>query len=100
MSFLIYAIDHEDKDAIREQLRQAHRKHLQSAGKKLLVSGALLSDDGKTIIGGISILDTDSKQEADKFAYDDPYQKANIRKQTMVIRWRKRWIEGKFLGEE
>ncbi len=98
MPYLICAIDHEGKEKMREELRDAHRKHLKSVGDILLDSGALLDDDGVTIIGGLSILDTESKEEAHRFANEDPYSIAGIRKETSVIKWRRRWLDGKFLG--
>ena len=99
MPFLIFALDHDGKSEVRENLRQAHRDHVSKAGKKLLTAGALLADDKTTVIGGISLLDTDSREEAEKFAYEDPYEKAGIRKQTMILRWRRRWLDGEFLGD-
>jgi uncharacterized protein YciI len=99
MPFLIYATDFEEKEKERESLRCAHRKHLKSAGNKLLASGALLADDRITIIGGISLLDTESREEAERFAFEDPLEKASIRKETLVLRWRRRWVDGKFLGD-
>lgn len=98
MAFMIYAYDHENMDEVREGIREAHRKHLSSAGPMLLASGALLDDDGQTIIGGLSLLDTDSRAEAEKFALDDPYEKAGIRKSTHIVRWRRRWINGQFMA--
>lgn len=97
MPYLIYALDYENMDSIREKMRTEHREHLQSVGKKLLASGALLNEDGKTVIGGISLLDTNDYEEAKKFAFDDPYQKAGLRKETKILKWRKRWWEGKCL---
>ncbi len=99
MPYLIYAIDHSGMDQQREAIRQAHREYLKSHGNKILASGALLSDDGKTVIGGISLLDTNDREEAEKFANDDPYAKAGIRAKTLIHKWRKRWWEGSFLGE-
>ena len=61
MAYLIYAIDHPGKNDIRENIREQHRQHLRSVGKKLLASGALLDEDGHTVIGGISLLDTDEE---------------------------------------
>lgn len=98
MAYLIYAIDKEDMEKQREDCREKHRAHLKSAGKTLLTSGALLADDGITVIGGISLLDTDSREVAEKFALEDPYEKKGIRKETKIIRWRKRWFNGIFLG--
>lgn len=97
MPYLIYATDFSGKENEREAIREDHRKHLRSVGNKLLSAGALLDDDGKTVIGGISILDTDDRKEAEDFAFNDPYEKAKIRQETLVIKWRKRWWDGQFL---
>ena len=99
MPYIISAVDHEGKEDLRENLRQEHRAHLKLAGKKLLGSGALLDDEGVKIIGGMSILDTEDKSEAQKFADEDPYSKAGIRKVTTVVKWRRRWLEGEFLAD-
>jgi uncharacterized protein YciI len=97
MPYLIYALDHDGMEQTRETIREAHRNHLKSQGAKLLASGALLSEDKKSVIGGISLLDTDDKIEAARFAHEDPYAKAGLRKETLVLYWRKRWWNGEFL---
>jgi len=99
MPFIIYVVDQENVSDKRESLREAHRAHLRAQGKKLLGSGALLSNDGKKVIGGLSILDTDSHKEAERFANEDPYAIAGIRKTTEIRRWRKRWADGEFKAE-
>lgn len=100
MPHLILAFDHDEMEDLRESLREDHRCHLKSIGKKLLASGALLSDDGNTIIGGMSIIDIEDHTEAKKFADTDPYAIAGIRKETQIIRWRNRWWNGEFLGDK
>jgi len=97
MPYMIYAMDHPGMEQLREEQREAHRNHLRSAGEKLLGSGALLDDDGETIIGGLSILDTEDKDEAQLFVNEDPYSGANIRKATVITKWRRRWLDGDFL---
>lgn len=99
MPYLIYAIDFPEMELKRESIRQAHRDYLKSHGAKILASGALLDEDGKTIIGGISLFDTNDRTEAERFAYDDPYARAGIRAKTSIHRWRKRWWNGFFLGD-
>ncbi len=96
MPYLIIAHDYENCSEIREKLRQEHRDHLRSVGKKLLASGAIL-DNEKNVIGGMSILDTENFKEAKEFADNDPYSKNNIRKTVEILNWRKRWWEGEFL---
>lgn len=36
MPYLIYALDYEDMDIKREEIRNAHREHLRSVGKKII----------------------------------------------------------------
>jgi hypothetical protein len=97
MCYLIYALDFKDMDEVREKIRSAHREHLRKIGKKLLASGALLDEDGSTVIGGISLIDTNDYTEAEQFASQDPYHKAGIRKETKILKWRRRWWCGEFL---
>jgi uncharacterized protein YciI len=95
MPFLILAFDRKGVSRTRERLRDAHRAHLRAQGKKLLASGALLADDKRTVIGGLSLLATESRREAEDFAFRDPYELAGVRRVTKVIRWRQRWKDGK-----
>ena len=60
MPYLILAHDHEGMEAKREEVRDAHRTHLAAQGRKLFASGALLALDGRTVIGGASLFDTDN----------------------------------------
>ena len=96
MPFLIVAFDHPAMEVQREAIREAHRAHLASMGGRLLASGALLADDGATIIGGTSLMDTEDEEEARRFEREDPYAKAGIRASVQVIRWRLRWWCGEF----
>jgi uncharacterized protein len=100
MAFLITAIDHTGMEAKREEVREAHRTYLARQGRKLLASGALLAFDGKTIIGGASLLDTNDPAEAARFEADDPYAKAGIRATVQIVRWRLRWWIGDFNVQE
>ena len=100
MPFLIYAIDRPHMDDAREAARDAHRRHLAAAAGQVLASGALLDDDRRTVIGGLTLLDTDDRQAAERFAADDPYALADIRAETRVIAWRRRWWAGTFLGDD
>ncbi|MFC3059477.1 YciI family protein [Paenirhodobacter populi] len=99
MPFLIIAEDHEGKEIEREAVREAHRAHLASAGKKLLASGAILGGDGKTITGGASLLDTEDEEEARRFERDDPYAQAGIRAKVTILPWRLHWWCGQFSAE-
>jgi uncharacterized protein len=96
MPYLIVAHDNPGMEANREELREAHRSYLAAQGKKLLASGALLTEDGKSIQGGASFIDTDDFNEAAQFESQDPYAKAGIRARVEIIQWRLRWWVGQF----
>lgn len=96
MPFLILAYDHTNMHAERERVRESHRAHLASIGGRLLASGAILGEDGKTIIGGASLVDLETLEEARRFESEDPYAKAGIRKSVTVLTWRLRWWSGVF----
>ncbi|SHO46823.1 YciI family protein [Desulfopila aestuarii] len=99
MPYIIYAIDKEGQDILREEIRDEHRKHLGSLGPKLLYSGALLDEDNQTIIGGVSVVDVENIGEAEAFANNDPYSKYGIRKEVRIEKWRIRWVKGKFMSD-
>ncbi len=96
MAYLIIAFDHEGMEEQRERVRDGHRQHLAAQGKRLLASGALLAEDGATIVGGASLLGTDSREEAVRFEAEDPYAKAGIRREVRIVEWRLRWWLGAF----
>ena len=80
----IIAHDNPGMEAKREELREAHRNYLAGQGKRLLASGAFLSEDGQNIKGGASLLDTEDFNEAIQFEAQDPYAKAGIRAQVEI----------------
>ena len=96
MPYLVLAHDHQGMEAKREGLRAAHRTHLSAQGRKILASGALLAADGRTVIGGASLFDTDNYHEAARFEANDPYATANIRARIEIVEWRLRWWLGQF----
>ena len=98
MPYLIQTRDHIEINDRRETLRNEHRAHLADYGNLILASGAILADDGETIVGGMTILDTDDRAEAENFAASDPYATAGLHAHTMIVKWRKRWWDGGFLN--
>ncbi|PWT74149.1 MAG: YciI family protein [Proteobacteria bacterium] len=87
-----YAIQTQDKpgsEQIRTANRPAHLEYLSARKDLILAGGALLSDDGSVANGGIIILDTDDRKEAERFAAEDPFAKAGLFHKVTITRWRK-----------
>jgi uncharacterized protein len=87
-----YAIQTQDKPGhahVRAQARPAHLEYLTANQHMLLAAGALIDDDGTGGHGGILIVDTDDRAEAERFIAADPFTKAGLFEQVTVTRWRK-----------
>lgn len=91
-----YAIQTEDKPGsaeLRAATRSAHLEYLTANAHKLLAAGALLDDDGSGGHGGILIVDTDDRAEAERFIAEDPFTKAGLFRKVTVTRWRKAFFD-------
>jgi uncharacterized protein YciI len=87
-----YAIQTKDKPGsahVRAQARPAHLEYLTANQHKLLAAGALIDDDGTGGHGGILIVDTEDRAEAERFIAEDPFTKAGLFEQVTITRWRK-----------
>lgn len=87
-----YAIRTQDKagsSQVRADNRAAHIEYLTKNKHLLLAAGALIDDDGTGGNGGILIIDTDDRKEAEKFINEDPFTKAGLFEKVTITRWRK-----------
>ncbi len=91
-----YAIQTKDKagsSQIRADNRTAHIEYLTTNKHLLLAAGALIEDDGTGGSGGILIVDTDDRKEAERFIADDPFSKAGLFEKVTITRWRKAFFD-------
>jgi hypothetical protein len=77
---------------LRSRLRPDHREYLNKNVHRLLASGALLRDDGKEEYGGLIVLDTDERSEAELFVSQDPFWIAKVYSTYTISRWRKAYF--------
>ena len=92
MPYLIVTYDKPDYGRLRQQTRPEHLTFLESNKAKLLACGAKLDDLGASASGGIYILDTEDRQEAESFIADDPFTKAGLFERVEISRWRKAYF--------
>jgi uncharacterized protein YciI len=87
-----YVIITEDKPnslALRNEVRAVHIDYLTANQHRLLAAGAQIDDDGTGGSGGVIIVDTDDRKEAEDFIANDPFTKAGLFTDIKVTRWRK-----------
>ncbi len=90
-----YAIQTKDKPGhghLRAEHRAEHIAFLEANLDKLLAAGALIDDDGTGGHGGILIVDTDDRAEAEAFIAGNPFSKAGLFEAVTGTRWRKDYL--------
>jgi uncharacterized protein YciI len=95
MPYLIRTYDKAGSAALRASVRPAHLQYLLPFTAKILAAGGLLNDDGSVGEGGLIVLDTDDRTEAESLAANDPYQLAGLFERVEIVRWRKVFFDGK-----
>ena len=92
MPYAILTTDKPNAGALRAQTRDEHLKYLDANTHRLLAAGAMIGDDGAGGHGGILIVDTDERKEAEAFIAGDPFTKAGLFEKVTVTRWRKAYF--------
>jgi len=87
--YILYNEDRSDGLAIREATREAHLAYLERHKDKLVLGGGLLSEDGKTRLGSVFILNVPDRRAAEAFSADEPFRKAGLFKTTRITRMRR-----------
>ena len=78
MLYSMLAVDKPDAGAIRQQVHVAHTDHLKTAktyGVTIVMGGPLMSDDGKTAIGSLMLLEAADRSSIETFNRADPFSK-------------------------
>jgi uncharacterized protein len=97
MPYVVITKDKPNSLALRERVRAEHLDYLTEHKAKLLAAGAQITDDGTGGYGGVIIVDTDDRGEAEAFIQNDPFTKAGLFDMIQVTRWRKAFFAGERL---
>jgi uncharacterized protein YciI len=89
MQFLIWAIDKPDCEHIRDKLRPTRIAWLDANKARLLAAGGLVDDGNRHVRGGLMLVEADTREEAERFAAEDPFTPAGLYDKLEVIRWRR-----------
>jgi uncharacterized protein YciI len=90
--YAIQTVDKPEAGALRAKVRDEHLKYLDANLHRLLAAGAVTNDDGSGGHGGILIVDTEARKEAEDFIAGDPFTKAGLFAKVTVTRWRKAYF--------
>jgi len=87
--YILYNEDRPDGLETREATRDAHLAYLEKHKDKLVLGGGLLSEDGKTRLGSVFILNVPDRKAAEAFSTEEPFRKAGLFKTTKITRMRR-----------
>ena len=73
MHYVIHCLDHEGAVDKRLAHYEAHKAYLAAARIKTVISGPLLADDERTMIGSCFIVEAESLAEVEAFNREDPF---------------------------
>ena len=88
MPYAILTTDKPDHLRVRNKNRPVHLEYLAANQHRILAAGALIEDDGSGGQGGLIIIDTDDRSEAEAFIASDPFTRASLFENVTVNRWR------------
>ena len=89
MPYAIITMDKPNSLQLRNEVRGPHLEYLDRNKGRLLAAGAMVDDTGQGGYGGIIIVDTEDRAEAEAFIQNDPFTKAGLFAGITVVRWRK-----------
>ena len=95
MPYVIETWDKPGHQQLRQQTRAEHLDFLDAHKAKLLACGAKLNDDGSDAGGGLYIIDTDSRAEAEAFIAADPFSRVGLFERVSITRWRRAYLDGR-----
>ena len=93
MPYVIMTRDKPNQLHLRTEVRGPHLDYLTAHKDRLLAAGAQVDDDGQGGYGGVIIIDTDDRAEAEAFIQNDPFTKAGLFSSIEVVRWRKAFFD-------
>jgi uncharacterized protein len=97
MPYVIITRDKPGSLELRNKLRDEHLEYLTINQDRLLAAGAQTADDGSGGYGGVILIDTDDRSEAEAFIRDDPFTLGGLFEMIQVTRWRKAFFAGQRL---
>jgi len=78
MLFVIHMLDKPDSAALRAETRKVHADYMAVSVEGMRMGGPLYADDHKTVIGSVVIKEFADRNAAEKFAAEEPYNKAGL----------------------
>jgi uncharacterized protein YciI len=91
MIFAILLLDRPGVAELRTKVRPEHRDYLAKLADKMAFSGPLTSEDGKTAVGSLLVMDFPSKADAQAWLSEEPFTKAGVYEKPIIHAFTNMW---------
>ena len=91
MIFAILLIDRPGTAELRIQVRPEHRAYLGKLADKMAFAGPLTSEDGKTTVGSLLVMDFPSKADVEAWLSNEPFTKAGVYEKPVIHAFSNMW---------
>ena len=95
MAFVITTYDKPDHVHVRDRIRQEHLRYLEANVTKVIAGGGLFNDEGTVVIGGLLIIDVETRAEAEEFIRNDPFTAGDLFARVEISRWKRSFFDFK-----
>ncbi len=94
MPYAIFSKDKPNSLQLRNDTRAEHREFLATQMALMMGAGPLMDDDGEGGVGSLTILDTEDREAAERFAEADPYFRIGLFESVTICRWKQTIRDG------
>jgi uncharacterized protein len=92
MLYALICIDKPGASALRAEVRPRHLAYIESRVSEVKVAGPFVSEDGKTMLGSLIVVEAADLDAAREFSALDPYTQAGVFASVDIRPWR--WTIG------
>jgi uncharacterized protein len=91
MIFAILLMDRPGTAQLRVEVRPEHRAYLAQQAERMAFAGPLTSEDGKTVVGSLLVMDFPSRADVDAWLRDEPFTKASVYEKPIIHVFNNMW---------
>lgn len=95
MLFVARFEDRPERLRPRHDTMAAHLAYLEECRDRILVAGSLRETPGADPVGGLWIVEAESREAAEALCRKDPFWAVGLRKSTVLLHWSKAFPETK-----
>lgn len=93
MIYVLHLLDRPGTEALRAEMRPAHKAYLAEVADRIAFAGPLLSVDGKYWVGSLLVIEFANAVAAQAWLDAEPYTRAGLYGQTLVHPFENLWAQ-------